>query len=532
VWGKDLAPQPGFIRVFGCIHNEKIGRPRKTYPETSSHVLSLKTDKMPPLHGFSDNPFRTRDDLVTAVYALLTPLISYQSARSARIRLPVGTGAHFDEKAAQLEGFARPLWAIGALLASHDKNAPIDKRLQGWIRGMAAGADPLSGDREYWGDVADIDQRMVEVEILAYALLAAPETFLGPPYSVEPEDVRRRGNITRYLSSVHGKKMPLNNWLWFRVMANLALVKSCGIPYEELRESMDNDLKVLDGFYLGDGWASDGPWSEGGRQMDYYSGSFAIQFSQLMYVRHAADIDPGRAEVYKERAKAFAGDFWRYFDDKGTDPQLNKIYSSVKNKAKYYAGAAIPFGRSLTYRFAQGGFWGAVIMAEVDALPPPLTPGVLKGLLFRHLRYWAQKPDIFYTDGTFNIGYTFPNMFMCEDYNSPQSPYWCMKTLCLLALPETHPFWSCEAEPQPLSLPPISGSGSPGDANEGTKLEVKLHKRPRHILVDSDNHHYLLSSGQYCGWPLKATEAKYAKFAYSSAFGFSTDWTLDPTACS
>jgi hypothetical protein len=66
--------------------------------------------------------------------------------------------------------------------------------------------------------------------------------------------------------------------------------------------------------------------------MDYYSGSFAIQFSQLMYVRHAADIDPGRAEAYKERARAFAGDFWRYFDDTGTDPQLNKMYSSVKTK--------------------------------------------------------------------------------------------------------------------------------------------------------------------------------------------------------
>jgi hypothetical protein len=102
-------------------------------------------------------------------------------------------------------------------------------------------------------------------------------------------------------------------------MANLALVKSCGVSYDELKESMDNDLRVLDEFYLGDGWASDGPWSEGGRQMDYYSGSFAIQFSQLMYVRHAADIDPGRVEVYKERARAFAGDFWRYFDEKGTD---------------------------------------------------------------------------------------------------------------------------------------------------------------------------------------------------------------------
>jgi len=100
-------------------------------------------------------------------------------------------------------------------------------------------------------------------------------------------------------------------------MANLALVKSCGIPYEELNECMDADLKVLDNFYLGDGWASDGPWREGRKQMDYYSGSFAIQFSQLMYVKYAADIDPGRVEVYKERARLFAWEFWRYFAEDG-----------------------------------------------------------------------------------------------------------------------------------------------------------------------------------------------------------------------
>jgi len=41
------------------------------------------------------------------------------------------------------------------------------------------------------------------------------------------------------------------------------------------------------------------------------------------------------------------------------------------------------------------------------------------------------------------------------------------------------------------------------------------------IVCDSGSHHFLLSSGQFCPWPLKATEAKYGKFAYSSHFGFS-----------
>ena len=51
--------------------------------------------------------------------------------------------------------------------------------------------------------------------------------------------------------------------------------------------------------------------------MDYYSGSFAIQFSQLMYVYYAAELDPGRCVVFKQRAREFAVNFWRYFNAEG-----------------------------------------------------------------------------------------------------------------------------------------------------------------------------------------------------------------------
>jgi hypothetical protein len=44
---------------------------------------------------------------------------------------------------------------------------------------------------------------------------------------------------------------------------------------------------------------------------------------------------------------------------------------------------------------------------------------------------------------------------------------------------------------------------------------------PKQILISSSHHHYLLSLGQFCPWPIKASEAKYCKFAYSSTFSFS-----------
>src|SRR4051812_6877466 len=85
--------------------------------------------------------------------------------------------------------------------------------------------------------------------------------------------------------------------LWFRVFANLGLAKN-GAQWS--KERLEADIKQLNSFYRGDGWSNDGP--EGYRQMDYYSGSFAIQYLQLLYAKLAAETDPSQAEEYKERA--------------------------------------------------------------------------------------------------------------------------------------------------------------------------------------------------------------------------------------
>jgi hypothetical protein len=138
-------------------------------------------------------------------------------------------------------------------------------------------------------------------------------------------------------------------------------------------------------------------------------------------------------------------------------------------------------------------------------LPSPLNDwGVVKGLLLRHFRWWGSKHDIFNIDGCFNIGFAYQNYYMCEDYNSPQSVYWALKSFLALGLSGDHPFWTTEEKPLPRDNP------------LGTLVEP-----PMHIVCNTGSHHFLLSSGQFCPWPLKATEAKYGKSAYSSHFGFS-----------
>ncbi|KFY44786.1 hypothetical protein V494_01311 [Pseudogymnoascus sp. VKM F-4513 (FW-928)] len=474
---------------------------------------------MPPLPGFSDNPLEDRDDIIQAAIAFIKPLHQHISPSGAYVRLPTSTGAHFDEGAARLEGYARPLWVISTLLHSlkFDQSHAETIRLlaQPWINGICAGTNP--DHPEYWGSIHNGDQRMVEAEVIACALLFAPNEFF---HSLEKT---ARANIVLWLRSMNGKDMPLNNWRWFRVFSNLALVLVAGVPHADVKEEMEQDLAVVDSFYIGEGWSGDGPWQTReqeaeeeresakhrrrdrigcGRQADYYSGSFAIQFSQLLYSKFAITLDPERAATYQQRAREYGSSFWRYFDENG---------------------AAIPFGRSLTYRFACGGFFAALAVAEVPDMPTPVSsPGEVKGFLLRHLRWWSQhSDDIFYPDGTMNIGYLYPNMYMAEDYNSPQSVYWSLKSMIVICLGKDHKFWST-TEAQYPRAPSSENTNSESRTPEDI-APVEVIPPPNQILCNQPHggHHFLLSPGQFVAWPMKANQAKYCKFAYSSAFSFS-----------
>lgn len=149
-------------------------------------------------------------------------------------------------------------------------------------------------------------------------------------------------------------------------------------------------------------------------------------------------------------------------------------------------------------------FWGALAYGDVE-LPAPLTWGMVKGIVLRHFRWWQTQHDMWSSSGTLTIGYSYPNMYMAENYNSPGSPYWaCLAFICL-AVPESHPFWTSAEEALPLDLLP----------------KVKALPQPGHIMTYHGGHCMLLSSGQACSYPMKGTHAKYGAFAYSSAYGYS-----------
>lgn len=152
-----------------------------------------------PPHLFSSNPLRTRDDVVAAVASLLDPLAAGDSPQHALTKVG-SSGTRFDETAAQVEGYARPLWGLAPLLAGGSKYAGTDR----YVQGLVAGTDPESD--EFWGYMEDQDQRMVEACPIGYTLAIAHKDFW------DPLSEKQKKNIETWLGSMNDKDMPNTNW--------------------------------------------------------------------------------------------------------------------------------------------------------------------------------------------------------------------------------------------------------------------------------------------------------------------------------
>ncbi|MFB4974774.1 DUF2264 domain-containing protein [Enterobacter mori] len=404
------------------------------------------------------NPLSSRRDVVAYLNGMLGALDKQFPPGSSRFSLGE-TCAHYATDIAQMEGLSRALWGLFPLMAGGEGESWSEK----YLDAIKLGTDPQSAG--YWGETSPYDQRLVEMAAYGLGLSLLGDKLL------ERFTEREVMNLHAWLSQITDAQMPDSNWNYFAIMVQLGF-KRAGLPYDQ--RAIDHRFALMDAYYLGDGWYSDGP----GRPKDYYI-SMAFHFYGLIYA--ALSGDEARADVLRERSRLFAQDF---------------IYWSAAD------GASVPFGRSLTYRFAMVAFWSAVAFSGLEVF----TPGIVKGIILRHLRWWQQQP-ITDRDGILTLGFAYPNLAMCEDYNSPGSPYWALKTYLILALPETHPFWLAEEQ----LLPAMA------------EKHVIPHARQILIHAEKSQHVTMLTAGQLELNNYINTDAKYTKFAYPSRFGFTIE---------
>lgn len=402
----------------------------------------------------------SREEVTQELMTMLSALDKQFPAGVAQFSLGK-TCAHYSTGIAEMEGLSRALWGLFPLMAG-GADVPFSEK---YINAIKLGTDPQSPS--YWGETGPYDQRLVEMAAYGLGLALLQDTLTDRFSETELK------NLHRWLNQITDAQMPDSNWNYFAIIVQLGF-KRAGMPYDQA--AIDCRFNMMEAYYLGGGWYSDGP----GRPKDYYI-SMAFHFYGLIYATLNAQDDPVRAATLRERAGLFAKDF---------------IYLSAAD------GASVPFGRSLTYRFAMVAFWSGVAFAGLDVF----SPGVVKGLILRHLRWWLEQP-IFDRDGILTLGFAYPNLAMCEDYNSPGSPYWALKVFLIMALPADSDFWQA----QELPLPELA----PVHAIVPAQQILQHHENSQHVVM--------LTSGQLELNNYVNTEAKYTKFAYSTRFGFTIE---------
>jgi len=329
-------------------------------------------------------------------------------------------------------------------------------------KGILAGTDPKHP--EYWGDIVDYAQHLVEMAALTWGL------YLSKGLIWDKFSPAEQKQVADYLFQCTKVKYHQNNWLLFNVITN-SVLKKFGMPYSQ--EQIDANLAGCDHMYMGDGWYRDGNIN----RIDYYN-AWAFLYYYLMWVILDGESKPDVAEKHKERARLFARDL-RYF----------------------YAGdGGVPcFGRSMIYRF---GFLSPLALGQhLGCLDIPA--GEVKTLCNGVMKFFCAN-EILTEQNHLSMGFLRPCAEILEHYSCGGSPYWATKAFNLLMIQPDNPFWKTKEEKLPIHLGdysvPLRSAG----------LLLLGDKKSGHIqLINQKSYH---DKAEY--------NAKYTKFAYSSIFSY------------
>jgi len=408
----------------------------------------------------------TRDHYEEIFRELTAAIIDNASPGCARQLIP-GPRSHHGRLADELEGFTRSFIMAGPWLSQKDKasfewNGRSYDVAEFYRRGIINGTDP--GHPEYWGDITDYAQHLVEMASLSWSL------YLSRRQIWERFSEEQKQQVAGYLHQCTEAEYHQNNWLLFNVVTN-AVLKKLGMPYSQ--EQIDRNIAACEHMYIGDGWYRDGNIN----RIDYYN-AWAFHYYYLIYVMLEGEEHSEPAELHKERVRQFAR-ILRYFVSGDGSPPC--------------------FGRSMIYRF---GYLAPLALGySLGALD--ITVGELRSIFNTTLRFFFEK-EILTDLGHLSMGFLRPAEGVLEHYNCGGSPYWAAKAFNILMLPPEDPFWNAEEEP----LPVHEGSFSVPSKSAGLLLVGD--GQSGHIqLINHKSYH---DKDEY--------NAKYTNLSYSSIFTY------------
>jgi hypothetical protein len=334
---------------------------------------------------------------------------------------------------------------------------------QPFIDAIIVGTDP--DNPNYWGDPPMYDQVGSTFAMAAYI---EPERYW------DPLSDSQKKKLLIFLQKQVQTRAYDNNHYYFHTVP-VELLEKNGL--ESNRDYLTRMNERLMGWYRGDGWFLDGS----NRGFDYYNLWGFQLFNQVLYKYNLQ-----WQEQFGERIK---------FSTERFLETLPYLYGRD--------GGPIPWGRSLSYRFAGNSAIAWAVINNMSTLPPGQARRIASG----SLKYFWEHGCLD-DNNLLAIGYWEANASIAEPYLCYGDGYWATHGLACLLIPETDPFWTSVEEPIPADL----AGGTM--AVHGAQFSLRVN--------DIDGEARMFPAGQPWAQSREKWQstAKYDQHAYSSYLGF------------
>jgi hypothetical protein len=336
--------------------------------------------------------------------------VKYQSPEGAFIYYP-GEISSRGRTINGIEGFARffPL-AASWLFSNHSEIIVLNNETYNITdilkRGLLNGTNPKHS--EYWGDVEDKNQRIVEAADIALALWICKDTLWNTFTSAEKD------RIVKWLNQSVNKKIVDNNWNLFPITIVKAL--------EALGYSNETNINHINTLYqnykkkhyLGEGWFDDPP-----KGIDYYN-AWSIHYS-LFWLDQ---IDPSFDHEFIRKSHSEFTKFYKYLFSKNGFPIM---------------------GRSVCYRLAAP----APIVTSALIAPDEISAGLALRTLDVTWMHFIKNNAL--QDGKLTQGYYEDDLRLLDGYSGAGSCLWSLRSLIVAFYVDKHlPLFETEEKQLPV----------------------------------------------------------------------------------
>jgi hypothetical protein len=363
-----------------------------------------------------NNPAKKKSDReywVALLDKIASPILSNMSKGELKKNMPLAFSPSWDNRnsnIAYMEAFGRLIAGIAPFLAlpedASDEGKIRKRLLEQTKQSFKHAVDPQSPDYLYWGS-RESRQPLVDAAFMAQALLAAPQVLW---YPLDELTKQRIINEFKKLRQIEPYK---SNWVLFAATIETFLL-SIGEEVNAIR--IDTAIDLIQSWYVGDGWYSDGERFH----FDHYNG----------YVIH-----PMLTEVLRVNADKGRKDK-KLFD---TAYKRMKRYASFQERFISPEGYYPVVGRSSTYR--AGLFQPLAKLALDKSLPDGISPAQVRCGLTAVLKHLF-IPSSFTPQGYLTLGLVGDKQAGISDsYTNTGSLYITSYVFLPLGLPATDAFW-------------------------------------------------------------------------------------------